>query len=357
MNPYLSVIIPAFNERERIEMTLRSIDTYLCSQAYSYELIVVDDGSSDGTTKFVQAIQPPISWLKVIQLPINIGKGGAVKEGMRVAKGEARLFMDADGSTPIEEVAKLLPHLSSGFEVIVSSRVIMGARKNKSQSVPREILGWIYRQLVRHIVRIDVLDPQNGFKLFSQQSAENIFPSLRIYGWSFDVEVLVLAKKMGYKIKEVPIVWTNDERSRVRLMHIPRMFFDMLSLTSQQFLKFCVVGVLNTGVDFSIYYLLSREFWTFASSIHGDKAASYLVATLCSFVVNRYWTFTKFESINGSEIIRFYTTVGMGIFVNVGVQYIVVTLFNFNDLLGVLIASLFTALWGFAFAKFFVFKK
>ena len=111
MNPHLSVVIPAFNEKDRIEPTLRSIDSYLRAQPYSYEVIVVDDGSFDGTAKFVMTLNPPISLLKVLQLPINIGKGGAVKEGMRIAKGEACLFMDADGSTPIEEVSKMLPYL------------------------------------------------------------------------------------------------------------------------------------------------------------------------------------------------------------------------------------------------------
>ncbi len=191
---------------------------------------------------------------------------------MLASKGEVRLFMDADGSTPIEEVTKMLLYLTKGYEVVASSRLVDGAHKSKSQSVLREAVGWIYRQLVHHLVRIDVLDPQNGFKLFSRQAAEDIFPSLRIRGWSFDVEVLVLAKKMGYKIIEIPIVWTNDERSRVRFVHMPRTLFDMLSLTSQQFLKFCAVGVLNTVVDFGIYFFLSRELWTFTSSIHAYKA-------------------------------------------------------------------------------------
>jgi len=356
MKPYLSVVVPAFNERERIEPTLRSIDSYLRSQPYLYELIVVDDGSNDGTAEFVQLLKPSISWLQVIKLSTNIGKGGAVKEGMLVAKGEVRLFMDADGSTSIEEVAKMLHYLKEGFDVVVSSRLIEGAYKSKNQNALRETAGRIYRLLVRNLVRIDVLDPQNGFKLFSKHAAESIFPSLRIRGWSFDVEVLVLAKKMGFQIKEVPIVWMNDGRSKVRWVHMPRMLFDMLSLTSRQFLKFCAVGILNTVVDFGIYFFLSRELWTFANSVPAYKAVSYLLATFCSFVVNRYWTFAKTEPIRGSEIIRFYSTVGMGIFVNVGVQFVVATLLGVNDLLGVFIASLFTALWGFAFAKFFVFK-
>ena len=126
---------------------------------------------------------------------------------------------------------------------------------------------------------------------------------------------------------------------------------------SAQFIRFCLVGILNTMVDFIIYYLLTRSFWEFNEFITIPKAISYLAATVCSFSVNRYWTFEKHEPVVIKEVIRFYSTVGLGIFVNVGVQYFAVIILGFHDLVGVLLAAGGTALWGFLFSKFFVFVK
>lgn len=124
-----------------------------------------------------------------------------------------------------------------------------------------------------------------------------------------------------------------------------------------QFLKYCSVGVLNTLVDFTSYFLLTRVLWIFAESITVPKALSYLIATACSFLVNRFWTFEKTDKVHWSEVVRFYGTVGLGIFINVGIHYIVVTGLGVHDLLAVLVAAGGTAVWGFSFARFYVFKR
>lgn len=358
MNPDLSVVIPAFNEIGRIGKTLTSIQAYVRDKRLTCEVIVVDDGSTDGTGGFVERLTADMPYVRVLRLPKNEGKGAAVKAGMLLAVGQRRLFMDADGSTDIREFDKLAPHVGQEFDVVVGSRRIEGASIKMPQHMMREMLGGIFRTLMRILVPLEIYDTQNGFKLFSTQAAQDIFGALETKGWSFDIEVLLLAGKYGYRIKEVPIVWVNDNQSRLKWTHMFRMLFDVLRLsqTTKQFLKFCLVGVLNTAVDFGVYYALTRGLWTFHHSISVYKALSYLVATLCSFVVNRHWTFAKTSHVRVSELWRFYSTVGLGIFINVGVQYIAVTIFSIHDLIGVLIATAVTAVWGFSFTKFFVFK-
>lgn len=359
INPTLSIIIPAFNEIKRIGKTLASIRAYVRDKRLACEVIVVDDGSTDGTSDFVEGLIADMPYLRVLRLPKNDGKGAAVKAGMLLAVGQQRLFMDADSSTDIREFDKLVPYVAQGFDVVVGSRRIEGAVIKTPQHMIREVLGGMFRTLTRAIVPLGIYDTQNGFKLFSAQVAQEIFGALETKGWSFDIEALLLARNLNYCVKEVPIIWVNDNQSRLRWTHMIRMFLDILRLsqTAKQFLKFCLVGVLNTVVDFGIYYALTRGLWTFQDSILVYKALSYLVATVCSFMVNRYWTFAKMAPIHYGELLRFYATVGLGIFVNVGVQYVAVVIFGLHDLVGVLVAAAATAIWGFSFAKFFVFKE
>ena len=225
---HLSIIIPAYNEADRIEKTLREVDAYLQEQQLSYEVLVVDDGSTDGTENLIKQMSVQMPYLSLIQFPKNQGKGAAVKAGMLAVTGDLRLFMDADGSTHIRELTKLLPYAAEGFEVVVGSRLVAGAVKKTKQNLAREFLGWVFRNLTRLLMHTEVQDPQNGFKLFSANAAERIFGELTTNGWSFDVEVFALAKKHGLKVKEVPIVWVNDERSRIRFPHMLRMLVDLV---------------------------------------------------------------------------------------------------------------------------------
>ncbi len=228
-----SVIIPAFNEEERIGKTLESVSKYLQDKkGYTYEIIVVDDGSEDSTCDLVENLQKQMPTLRLVRLLRNTGKGAAVKEGMLSAQGNIRLFMDADGSTSIVEVDKMLPCLSDGFDIVIGSRHVLGAVKVTRQNILREFLGWIFRILTRNIVRIEVQDPQNGFKLFSADSSRRIFSELKTLAWCFDVEVVVLAQRHGYKIKEIPITWVNDGRSKMRFVDMIRMLIDLLRIRS-----------------------------------------------------------------------------------------------------------------------------
>lgn len=230
MKPYLSIIIPAYNEAERIKSTLDKISDFLRVQRYRYEIIVVDDGSSDDTREIVAEAAARIPMLKILKLPLNQGKGAAVKTGMLAAEGEVRLFMDADNSTSIEQVEKLLPYLRNGYDIAVGSRRIAGAEIRVSQPFVREVLGACFRAIVHFLIPLDIIDTQNGFKLFTSAAAEMLFKNLHTNGWGFDVEILFFAHKMRLTVAEVPIVWANDYRSQLRFPDMLRMIPDLLRI-------------------------------------------------------------------------------------------------------------------------------
>jgi dolichyl-phosphate beta-glucosyltransferase len=231
---YLSVIIPCLNEEKRLPNTLEAVTAYLNKQSYTSEIIVVDNGSTDRTRDIVKEWQSKDSKIKLLTDKKH-GKGWAVRHGMLTAKGEYRLFTDADNSTDISQVEKLLPYAEGSFPVVVSSRKIKGAQINKSQPLLRAILGNIFRYIVAFIVPTGVIDTQNGFKLFTKKAAESIFSLQKIHYWAFDIEILAIARELGFRIKEVPIVWVDDEQSHVTLKGMVRMLYEVMSIRKNLF--------------------------------------------------------------------------------------------------------------------------
>jgi len=228
--PFLSVIIPAFNEENIIRATLENVFEYLTQQKFDYEVIVVNDGSSDSTSDIITELTSHHSNLKLINLEKNMGKGCAVKMGMLAAKGRYRLFMDADNSTSIEHFELMKPILESGSEIIIGSRRVKGAKIAVHQSWLRENSGRLFNFTVRIINGLPYSDTQAGFKVFSNAAAEKIFKLQSLSGWAFDIELLLLANKLGYKIREVPIIWKNNSNSRVRFSGMIKMLIDVLRL-------------------------------------------------------------------------------------------------------------------------------
>lgn len=214
---YLSVIIPAFNEAKRLPETLKKVRDYLGMQKYSYEVIIVNDGSADKTKEVISDLMANRSdWpgFKLISYQENKGKGYAVKTGMLEAKGQWRLLMDADNSTDISEIEKFLKH-TSNLEVIIGSRYLDTASIKIRQPWERRIVSRFGNWLTKLTTGLDIVDTQCGFKLFSAQAVENIFPCQTIDRWAFDIELLAIAKVRGYKIKEVPVDWYNAAGSQV----------------------------------------------------------------------------------------------------------------------------------------------
>jgi dolichyl-phosphate beta-glucosyltransferase len=226
----LSVIIPAFNEAHRIEKTLSAVSGFLKKQTFEYEILVMDDGSRDGTASVAQRLQSSIPNLKLIDNKENHGKGWVTRQGMLKAAGDVRLFMDADDSTKIDEVAKFLPFFDQGYDIVIGSRRIAGANIAVKQSLFRDFLGGVFRFIVHTLVPVGVTDSQCGFKAFSAKASKAIFPKQTIFRWAFDVEILALARREGFKIKEVPITWVNDAESHVKLGGMINMLLEVIEI-------------------------------------------------------------------------------------------------------------------------------
>ena len=215
---FLSIVIPAYNEERRIGASLEKVRAYLASKPFAAEVIVVDDGSTDRTSAVARETLPAGPPLRTIRLESNQGKGYAVRTGVLASTGETVLFTDADLSTPIEELDKFLTRLEEGFDVVIGSRAVPGCDIRVRQARPREAMGKFFNRLVRLFVMKGCPDTQCGFKVFRRKAALDLFSRLETKGFAFDVEVLLLARKRGYRIAEVPVVWCDSPPSRVRLV-------------------------------------------------------------------------------------------------------------------------------------------
>lgn len=232
LSPKLSVIIPAYNEAERLPNTIDEAYKWLAEHTEGgFEMIVVDDGSSDTTVRDSHEMISRRPHLKVLEQPENMGKGAAVRRGMLEAIGEIRLFMDADHSTHIREVAKVLPAIEAGAEVVIASRQHPESDISVSQSWLREHMGKSFNFIMRSIVGLEMQDTQCGFKAFTAKATEAIFSRQKLEGFSFDVELLFLASRLGFKVVEIPVEWINEPNSRVRMLADPAlMFADVLRI-------------------------------------------------------------------------------------------------------------------------------
>ena len=226
---YLSVIIPCYNEEKRIGNTLKAIRDYLSKKDFQSEIIVVENGSEDKTEEVVKNLEQQIPNLKLIKRH-DFGKGFAVKEGMLEASGQFRLFTDADNSTDIKQADLLLKALNEDNDVAIGSRKIYGAQISNPQPFHRVFLGNIFQLLVSLIFPIGIKDTQNGFKMFNKKATKLIFTQQKDFYWAFDVEILALAQKMGLKIKEVPIIWNDNEKSKMNLKGMIRMLWEIITI-------------------------------------------------------------------------------------------------------------------------------
>jgi len=229
----LSIIIPAFNEAQRIEPTLRRFHAFLAARPGSFELLVVDDGSADNTAALVLALASELPALRLLRSPANRGKGHAVRLGMLAATGCIRLFSDADGSTPISELPKLLQALAAGAAIAIGSRYLAASLVTRPQ--PKFRIAWsrLVNRVVQHTILPGVADPHCGFKAFTAAAAEQLFPACTVAGWSFDLEVLAMAQAKGLGIREVPVRWADDARSKTRIWHLPEEFRQVYGLRKQ----------------------------------------------------------------------------------------------------------------------------
>ena len=231
--PRISIVVPALNEASRITPTLRSALDYLRAQELDGEVIVVDDGSADETSDVVAALAARDSRLRLIRLPDNRGKGYAVRTGVANAAGDRVLFADADGATPIGELARLQRALDAGADVAIGSRAVVATGVAVEARLGRRIAGRIFHRVVRLCGVRGVADTQCGFKLFTAAAARDLFPRLRLTGLAFDVELLLAAQRRELRVAEVPVNWTHQPGSKVRVVRDGiRMTRDVIRIRS-----------------------------------------------------------------------------------------------------------------------------
>ena len=216
MDVHLSLVVPAYNEERRIGESLALVEPYLDSLRQPCEVIVVDDGSTDRTLEIArERAQGPID-LRIITYKPNRGKGYAVRQGMLAARGQLIAFSDADLSAPIEELAKLISALEDGYDIAIGSRAVKGAELTIHQPRHRELGGKLLNLAIRALAVPGIHDTQCGFKLFKGEAARNIFSRCFLNGWAFDVEVLYLARRLGYRVAEIPVRWSHSADSKIR---------------------------------------------------------------------------------------------------------------------------------------------
>ena len=217
-NPHLSVLIPAYKEGERIGHNLLEIDRYLKNKTYTYEIVVVVDGSPDNTAEIARNYALQVPHLRVIENPENHGKGYVVRQALLEGKGKYRVFLDADGSTSIQHLDAFMPALEEGNDLVIGSRKIEGAFIQVHQARRREIMGEGGNWLIRIVLGLwRYPDTQCGFKALRAEAAETIAKRMVVDRFGFDFELIILAEKMGFKVKQLPVRWMNEEGSTVGL--------------------------------------------------------------------------------------------------------------------------------------------
>lgn len=215
--PYLSIIIPTYHEAERLPRTLVAMDKALARAEYSYEILVVDNASRDGTAEIVKHFMHMVNHVKLIEVDEPGGKGATVRAGMREASGAIRLFVDADNAVPVDQFDQMMPFFKDGYDVVIGSRRVRGAQCDAAEGWFRRFSSVALNVPVQLFLLPGMADTQCGFKAFTADAAEKIFSMSMVDGWAFDVELLSLAVRAGLRIKQVPVRWSHDPRSHVRM--------------------------------------------------------------------------------------------------------------------------------------------
>jgi dolichyl-phosphate beta-glucosyltransferase len=214
-NISISILIPVYNEENRIHSFLSTVIGHLSKKDFLFEIVIVDDGSTDGTIKIIESLlkERLFGKCKVLKLPVNLGKGAAIRKGMLESKGEYIFFIDADGSTSIEEIDNFIPHFSADFDIYIGRRTF----KQKAP-LKRKFFGYGYILLAKCILQLDVFDITCGFKCYKKNCAHKIFSRQTLNNWSFDAEDIFISKKHGYKIKEILVKWEHTPGSKVNVL-------------------------------------------------------------------------------------------------------------------------------------------
>jgi dolichyl-phosphate beta-glucosyltransferase len=231
VTPTYSIVIPAYNEEKRLGPTLDKVLAYVHAQRWDAEVIVVNDGSRDHTADIARGFEAKDAVVRLVENPGNRGKGYSVRNGMLHAQGRIVLFSDADLSSPIEEASKLFEALEDGADIAMGSRWLRAETQTQRQPLHRQLFGRIFNLLLRLTLGLHFADTQCGFKAFKRAAVQKIFPLQRIERWGFDPEILFLARKFGFKVKEVPVAWGHSGETRIHpVIDGAKMFQEMLRI-------------------------------------------------------------------------------------------------------------------------------
>ncbi|MDB5225201.1 MAG: hypothetical protein JWL87_153 [Candidatus Adlerbacteria bacterium] len=364
----LSIVIPAYNEARRLPATLASVYEYLRSGAFpAHEIIVVDDGSSDKTVEVAEefANRRDIKNVRIIRAPRNQGKGAALARGILASHGEFVLCTDADLSTPIGEMDKLLRRVRrDGFDVAIGSRNVAESIVTKKPWY-RSILSGTSNLLIRLVLGLPFRDTQCGFKLYRREAALSLFRNLHLPRFSFDFEVLSRAKTKGLRVAEVGVRWEHSDFTTVRTRDVFQCLVDVFRIrfgltgdaSMAQLGRFMTVGVVNTAIDAGLYFMLTRFTAAFAGDIVAAKFFSFLAATVSSLLLNRRWTFGVRAPLTFAEVARFYATVSASMALNVSLMYMFVHGLGIHDLQALLLTTLLTFGLNYTLSRLWVFPK
>ncbi len=371
----ISLIIPAFNESKRLGNSLGLLAKFINAQTNEFETIVVDDGSSDNTAEVAQNSAGQFKNFKVLSIP-HRGKGAAVNAGFKEASGDIVVFTDADFSTPITEITKLLSKINDGFDIAIGSRAVDRSLVKQHQNLLRETMGRGFNLVVQRLAVKGIQDTQCGFKAFNKAATSKIFDKQIIFGYGFDVELLYLAQKLGLKIAEVPVLWYNDRSSKVspvkdsaitfyellktRFTHSKEKasFFDKFLYQlyrRKTFVKFVLVGLSATFVDFFGYILLTRIFGLqplVANPINVEGAIIW------SFALNNLWTFGRQnhqKKLFGKFIIFQFVTFG-GLLLSQIQIFLFVHVLNLPDIIAKFITLPTVAIFNYSIHKRWTFR-
>ncbi|HMO01529.1 MAG TPA: glycosyltransferase family 2 protein [Oligoflexia bacterium] len=227
----ISVIVPAYNEETRLKPTILEIDQYLSSKQVNYEIIIVDDGSTDGTAVLIKELAKNNPNIKPISSQKNYGKGHAVRSGMLAAAGEYVIFADADGATPFAEIERLLAAMRRGVALAIGSRALPSRETKVKTYFYRKLMGRVFNAVANLILIPGIADTQCGFKMFTRNAAQEIFSRATINRYAFDLEILFLARKLNFPIAEVPINWINKPGSKINLLtDSAKMLFELIKI-------------------------------------------------------------------------------------------------------------------------------
>jgi dolichyl-phosphate beta-glucosyltransferase len=260
----ISVIIPAKNEEERLPRFLTTIAEYCRRSALTYEIIVVDDGSTDATAANAESFRSQLNHLKVISLKQNRGKGFAVRRGFFAAQGNIVVFLDADGSTPIEEVERNLHYFKEGFDIVIGSRVVEAPDRHVNALAYRKMIGIVFNFLVHLFLMKDIKDTQCGFKMFRHPIVRPLFGRVNLNGFGFDLEVLYIAHLLGYTVKEVAVDWTHVDGSKISIVRDSfDMFVNILQIKNWHYIPINRLAQHMSAKEMANMYSQEKRHWWF----------------------------------------------------------------------------------------------